>query len=213
MSSASSNRRTHHNGRYSVGVSLKCEVRNIVRVPWLVAVLVLAGCDNMKDQPNLRPLDATSHFPNGSSAQSAPAHTVALEAPDPSDVFNTGSRQGTLTDELPVPLTADLLARGRERFNVYCAPCHGEDGYGRGIVVRRGFPAPPSYHDDRLLRAPVGHFFDVITRGQGVMYAYADRVNVNDRWAIAAYIRALQRSQHASLADVPTDQRSQLAAP
>lgn len=198
--------------RHPTSGLLECGVRQLACVAALVALLVLAGCDNMKNQPNLRPLDATSHFSNGTSAQSAPAHTVARDAPDPADVLNTGSRQGTLADEPPVPMTADLLARGRERFNVYCAPCHGEDGYGRGIVVRRGFPAPPSYHEDRLRRAPIGHFFDVITRGQGVMYAYADRVNVNDRWAIAAYIRALQRSQHASLADVPDHQRSHLAA-
>lgn len=171
-------------------------------------MLMVAGCDNMKRQPNLRPLEATDHFANGTAAQLPPAHTVARGSPAPRATLVTGVRNGALTDELPVPLTAELLARGRERFNAYCAPCHGEDGYGQGIVVRRGFPAPPSYHEDRLRRAPIGHFFDVITHGYGVMYPYADRVVVKDRWAIAAYIRALQRSQHATVADLPQSRES-----
>jgi len=175
--------------------------------------LLLAGCDNMKRQPNLRPMEGTDHFANGSSAQTPPAHTIIHGSPPPNDTFTTGVRNGALTNELPVPLTAELLGRGRERFNAYCAPCHGADGYGHGIVVRRGFPAPPSYHDDRLRNAPIGHFFDVMTHGYGVMYPYSDRVSIGDRWAIAAYIRALQLSQHATLADVPTEARSQLTAP
>ncbi|HWA87740.1 MAG TPA: cytochrome c [Opitutus sp.] len=174
-------------------------------------LLAVAACDNMDHQSNTRPLEPSPHFPNNASAQPPPTHTVARGSAEPGDVFATGIRNGALTTELPVPLTRALLERGRERFNIYCAICHGRDGYGRGIVVRRGFPAPPSYHEQRLRDAPVGHFFDVITHGYGVMYSYADRVSVPDRWAIAAYIRALQRSQHATLADVPTDQRPRLA--
>ncbi len=177
------------------------------------ALLLPAACDNMKRQPSLRPLEATSHFADGTSAQTPPPHTVARDAPPPGDVLTTGVRNGALTGQLPLPLTPELLSRGRERFNAYCAPCHGEDGYGHGIVVRRGFPAPPSYHEPRLRTAPVGHFFDVITHGYGVMYSYADRVGVTDRWAIAAYIRALQRSQHATIADVPATERNRLASP
>lgn len=177
-----------------------------------LAVILLAGCDNMKDQRNLRAFEGTTHFANGSSAQPPPAHTIARGTPAPDDVAATGQRDGAPVTKIPVPLTPALLSRGRERFNAYCAPCHGEDGYGRGIVVRRGFPAPPSYHEQRLRDAPAGHFFAVITHGYGVMYSYADRVAVPDRWAIVAYIRALQRSQHATLTDVPPDRRAELAA-
>ena len=100
-------------------------------------------------------------------------------------------------------LTAALLARGRERFDIYCSPCHGLDGQGDGMVVQRGFPRPPSYLEPRLLAAPAGTFYDAITKGYGVMYSYASRVEPRDRWAIVAYIRALQLSQHATLADAP----------
>jgi mono/diheme cytochrome c family protein len=176
----------------------------------LALLLLLCGCDNMDHQPNVRPMEPSAHFPNGSSAQPPPAHTVARGAPLPGDSRVNALRDGELVTQLPVPLTRELLDRGRERFNIFCATCHGEDGYGRGIVVRRGFPAPPSYHEERLRAAPIGHFYDVITRGYGVMYSYADRVAPNDRWAIAAYIRALQRSQHAVLADVPAAERNRL---
>ena len=176
-----------------------------------LALLALAACDNMEHQRNVRTLQPSSHLPQGASAQPPPAHTVAHGSARPDDVYTTGLLNGALTTELPVPLTRELLDRGRERFNIYCAICHGRDGYGRGIVVRRGFPSPPSYHEQRLRDAPIGHFFDVMTHGYGVMYSYADRVSVGDRWAIAAYIRALQRSQHATLADVPASQRGQLA--
>jgi mono/diheme cytochrome c family protein len=94
-----------------------------------------------------------------------------------------------------------LLERGKERYDIFCAPCHGFDGDGDGMVVRRGFPAPPSYHSAALMKAPASHFLDVMTNGYGVMYSYADRVAPADRWAIVTYIRALQLSRHASLAD------------
>ena len=103
-----------------------------------------------------------------------------------------------------------MLERGQERFDIYCSPCHGRTGEGNGMIVQRGFPAPPSYHIERLRKAPVGHFFDVITQGYGVMYSYAQRVEPEDRWAIAAYIRALQLSQGAQLADLPVAERRQL---
>ena len=112
-----------------------------------------------------------------------------------------------------MPLTRGLLERGRERFNAFCAPCHGEDGYGHGIVVRRGFPAPPSYQEPWLLKAPVGHFYEVITHGIGRMYPLADRIDPRDRWAIVAYLRALQRSQNATPDDLPAGERQQLSAP
>lgn len=108
------------------------------------------------------------------------------------------------------PVTLALIERGQERFRIYCTPCHSELGDGQGMVVQRGFPPPPSYHVARLREAPVQHFYDVITDGYGAMYSYASRVQPADRWAIAAYIRALQRSQNASVADVAPDQRGAL---
>ena len=109
------------------------------------------------------------------------------------------------------PVTLALLERGQERFRIYCTPCHSELGDGHGMIVQRGFPPPPSYHIDRLRQAPVQHFYDVITNGYGAMYSFAERVQPADRWAIAAYIRALQRSQNAKLADVPPDQQGSTA--
>jgi mono/diheme cytochrome c family protein len=108
------------------------------------------------------------------------------------------------------PIDVALLARGRERFDIFCAPCHGRVGDGSGMIVQRGFPRPPSFHIDRLRAAPPQHFFDVITNGHGAMYSYAARVPPADRWAIAAYIRALQASQDAQIAEVPDDQRGSL---
>jgi mono/diheme cytochrome c family protein len=110
----------------------------------------------------------------------------------------------------PLSITQALLARGRERYNIYCSPCHGFAGHGDGMVAQRGFPHPPSYHIDRLRQAPDSYFFDVMTRGYGDMYSYADRVDPHDRWAIVAYIRALQLSQNASLNDVPQAERAKL---
>jgi mono/diheme cytochrome c family protein len=117
---------------------------------------------------------------------------------------------GSVADTFPFPITRKDLDRGRERFNIYCTPCHDYTGSGHGMIVQRGFPAPPSYHIDRLRQAPVGHFFDVITNGSGTMYSYAARVSPEDRWRIVAYIRALQLSQKASVDDVPRAQRQNL---
>lgn len=175
--------------------------------------LLLTGCPNMEKQSNSRPYDPSIHFANGTSARPVPAHTVARDQTLDQPALMTGRVNGELVTQFPLPVTPELLARGRERFEIFCAVCHGADGYGRGIIVRRGFPSPPSYHDDRLRREPLGHFFEVITNGYGVMYSYADRVSPTDRWAIIAYIRALQRSQHATLADVPAGERARLTPP
>jgi len=110
----------------------------------------------------------------------------------------------------PFPVDAAVMARGRERFEIFCTPCHGRTGTGDGMIVQRGYRRPPTYHDDRLRNAPIGHFVDVIANGFGAMPDYSDQVNARDRWAIAAYIRALQLSQHAQLADVPDRERGAL---
>ena len=170
----------------------------------------LAGCGNMHHQDNPRALYPSPFFNDGASARPTPAHTVARGEPAPDDPFVTGYRHGELLQEIPLPVTLALLERGRERFNIYCAVCHGRDGYGKGIVVRRGFPPPPSYHQPRLRTAAAGHFFAVMTHGYGAMPSYADRIDPHDRWAIVAYIRALQRSQDATLNDVPASARARL---
>lgn len=172
--------------------------------------LGFAGCDNMRDQPNHRPLESEVRRSDGTALIRRAEHRVARGAPPADDPFITGFRDGAPLLQSPVTFSKEVLERGRERFGIYCAVCHGADGYATGIVVRRGFPAPPSYHQDRLRAAPDGHLFDVITRGYGVMLPLADRITPADRWAVVAYIRALQRSQHATLADVPGNLRGAL---
>lgn len=155
----------------------------------LLALLAptLNACDDMANQPKRLPFETKS-------PQEPPAGTVAR-------------------DEVAVPLppvTLALLQRGRERFDAFCSPCHGRTGDGHGIVVERGFPAPPSYHIDRLRQAPVQHFYDVISNGYGAMFSYSARVPPADRWAIIAYIRALQAADDTSIADLPPDQKKAL---
>jgi mono/diheme cytochrome c family protein len=178
----------------------------------LAAFLVLfAACRrDMYDQPKAKPLSESTFFKNGSSARPLPPHTVPRGNVRENSAFFTGLTNGILVAQLPIKLTPQLLARGRERYEIYCSMCHGETGDGNGMIVQRGFPPPPSYHVDRLRNAPIGHFYNVITNGYGVMYPYATRVEPKDRWAIAAYIRALQLSHHATPKDVPIEERTKL---
>ncbi len=165
----------------------------------------------MHVQPKYKPLDPSNFFPDGRSERPPVPGTVARGHLDIDELRYTGKVNGVPADEFPFPITRQDLERGRERYNIYCSPCHDYTGSGHGLVVQRGFPAPPSYHIDRLRQAPVGHFFDVMTNGFGTMFSYASRVSPDDRWRIAAYIRALQLSQHATLDSVPPDQRAKLA--
>jgi mono/diheme cytochrome c family protein len=160
-------------------------------LPRLLPVLILlaAGCDDMARQPR------QSVYAPAASPAAVPADTVEFRA--------------AAGPTVP-PLTLALLERGRERFHIDCAPCHSELGDGRGMIVQRGFPPPPSYHIDRLRDAPPAYIVQVITEGHGAMYSFAERVQPQDRWAIAAYVKALQRSQHASLADLPPAARASL---
>jgi mono/diheme cytochrome c family protein len=167
----------------------------------------------MANQPKLDPLDASSFFPNGSSAQALVPDTVPRGQPRDDTLLFTGKQNGQDSTVFPAPVTLAMVQRGQQRFNVYCAPCHGETGQGNGMVVQRGYSPPPSFHQDRLRCAPVGHFFDVITNGFGAMPSYAPQVPAVDRWAIIAYIRALQLSQNAPLDAVPADQRAALGTP
>lgn len=174
----------------------------------LYGLFALTACHrDMYVQPYKRPLDASPLFPDRAASRPLVTHTVAQEDPATLGPAETGYDNGNLILDIPVPITAQTLARGQERFGIYCAECHGEDGYGKGMIVQRGFPPPPSFHTDRLRTAPAGHFFDVMTRGYGVMYSYASRVTPSDRWAITAYIRALQLSQHTPAAALSPMQR------
>ncbi len=166
---------------------------------------------DMYDEQRYEPLEASSFYDNGSSARPLVAGTVARGDLREDEALYTGKQDGKLVEELPMEVDRDLLVRGQERFNIYCSPCHSRVGDGFGMIVERGFRRPPSYHIDRLRQAPVGHFYDVISNGFGAMPSYASRVEPHDRWAIVAYIRVLQRSQNARLADVPQDQRDQIA--
>ena len=159
----------------------------------VVLALLLAGCGlSMTEQRKYTTYAPAPTWSTGASARPLPSDTVAQ-----------GDIERAAAATTPPSVSDALLARGRERFDTYCAPCHGLAGDGDGIIVAHGFPRPPSYHIDRLVAAPTQHFVDVITRGYGVMYAYADRVDPHDRWAIAAYIRALQLTRRATVAQVP----------
>lgn len=177
-----------------------------------LAALALAGCrQDMHDAPRYKPLAESDFFANGSSARPLPAGTVARGFLREDTLLYTGrTAEGSLTAELPLPVTRALLARGHERFDIFCSPCHGKLGDGRGMVVQRGFKPPSSYHVERLRQAPIGYLFDVMTNGFGVMPGYAPQVPAEDRWAIAAYIRALQLSQHYEAAKLAPEERARL---
>lgn len=170
------------------------------------ATVLLAGCHtDMWVQPKETPQTASRHFPGESSARPLVQHTVPRGFLHEDDRFFTGMENGKLIKELPLQVSKELLSRGQERFNIFCSPCHGRLGNGKGMIAQRGFSlARPvaTYHTDRMRAMPIGHFYDVITNGYGTMFSYASRIEPQDRWAIAAYIRVLQFSQHASEADL-----------
>lgn len=212
-----------------------------MRRNWLLSgcfVLSLAGCERglheMYNQPKYKPLTPTELFADGNSSRPQVPGTIAHSAgalagtssgrkdavtagtaPGPAMGVDPSGRPLAPDNEPvyanPLPITPALLDRGRERFNIYCAPCHSMAGDGDGMIARRGFPSPPSYHTDRLRNAADSHFYQVITNGYGVMYSYADRIAPQDRWAIVAYIRALQLSQHAPASLLSDDDREKLS--
>jgi len=177
-------------------------------------LLTLAGCrEDMQNQPYYRPLTESNFYADKRSARPLVTGTVAREDLEADTYFYTGKIGSNNGDYMPFPVTAEVLARGQQRFNIYCSPCHGEVGDGNGMVVQRGFKHPPSYHIERLRKAPIGYFFDVMSNGYGNMPDYKEQVAVRDRWAIAAYIRALQLSQHAAPSDVAPGQQIADAPP
>ena len=175
----------------------------------LIVVAALAGCNDMYDQPKYIPLRSSKFFPDGSSRPLVEG-TVARGYARTDQLMYAGKINGKLADKFPFPVTAEVLKRGQDRFNIFCSPCHGRLGNGDGMIVRRGFPKPNSFHADSVRSLPAGFYFDVITNGFGRMYSYAPSVPVEGRWDIVAYIRALQLSQHTSVNDLGLAERKQI---
>ena len=179
----------------------------------LAAAIVLAGCrQDMHDAPRYDPLEATTMFPDGSSARPLVEGTVPRGRLNADPLFTTGMIDGQPAAVYPFPITRADLDRGEERFNIFCAPCHSRTGDGNGMVVQRGFRQPPSLHSARLQQAPPGYLFGVMTNGFGVMPSYASQVPETDRWRIAAYVQALQLTQQGTPADLSAADRARLEA-
>jgi mono/diheme cytochrome c family protein len=176
----------------------------------LLGVLGFSGCDmalrqDMADQPKNRPLSESDFFADGRSGRPLIENTVARGAPD-NDVYNVSKDYAGF----PLPVDEKLLERGADRYKIFCTPCHGLQGDGIGMAAARGMKHPPSYHIDRLRQAPNGYFYDVVTNGFGSMYSYSERISPRDRWAIIAYVRALQLSRNARVSELPEDLRQKL---
>lgn len=176
-----------------------------------LTAVVGAGCrQDMHDTPRYEVYEANDQFGDGSASRTAPTGTVARGLLREDEALYTGKTDGQNIDAIPFAVTHADLRRGQERYTIYCTPCHGQLGDGNGMVVQRGLRQAASYHQDRLREERIGYFFDVITNGFGAMQGYAEQVPVRDRWLIAAYIRALQYSQNATINDVPQEERDRL---
>ncbi|WP_165223132.1 c-type cytochrome [Aquisphaera insulae] len=208
----------------SANVQERCPIRRaeparrrLATAATAVALLAACGCrGEMYNQPRFEPQEATAIFADGTSSrplvegvvpQGAESAGVLSNEPSALLPVAVGDPRAATS---PYPVDRAFLERGQERYRIFCTPCHGEAGDGRGIIVQRGFTQPPAFARADLLQQPLGHFVDVITRGQGAMYSYAARIAPRDRWAIASYIRALQLSQHAVAADLPEEDRNKL---
>jgi len=179
----------------------------------LLASVLLAACrQDMHDQPRFEPLEHSDFFADGRSERPRIPGTVSRDEGPVDELLLHGKVGGVLATQFPFPITERVMARGRERFEIFCSPCHDRAGYGEGAAVLRGMKQPPSFHVERLRNAAPGYFFDVITNGFGAMYDLSDRIPPEDRWAIVAYVRALQQSQNATLADLSADERARLEA-
>jgi len=177
----------------------------------MVICLGLVGCQQkMADQPRYEPLQKSDLFDDQRASRPLVEGTVPREQLNADDEFYTGKVNNEPAKTFPFTVDRELLLRGQERFTIFCSPCHSRLGDGQGMIVRRGFRPPPSFHIERLREAPPGHFFDVISHGFGAMPDYAEQIPPRDRWAIVAYIRALQLSQNAALTDVPESERAAL---
>lgn len=185
---------------------------------WFVGLLAVGvvGCNtDMWQQPKTKTMSESTFYPDGQTARPLLKGTIAREHLREDTAFFSGMKDGKLITEFPIPVTKKLLDRGQERFNIYCSPCHGQIGDGNGMISQRGFALrrpPGNYHTERLRKMPIGHFYDVITNGYGTMYSYASRIEPQDRWAVVAYIRALQLSQYAEPKDADPAELQKLAA-
>jgi mono/diheme cytochrome c family protein len=181
------------------------------RLSVLLGILLLAACSGqMSHQPRQDPLDASSFWEDGRSSRDLVPGTVARGLLREDEHLYEAITDGVLAASFPFPVTMEVMARGQERYNIYCAPCHGHAGYGDGMIVQRGFTPPNSFHEERLRLAPEGYYFNVITNGFGAMYSYAYRIPAEDRWAIIAYVRALQFSQYAPVDALTPDDLAHL---
>jgi mono/diheme cytochrome c family protein len=197
-------------GRLAAGGGRRT-ARTRVLVLGLAVLGLAAGCrQDMHNGPRFKPLQESDFYGDKRSSRPIIEGTVARGLLKDDDVFHTGMQGGAPVEKIPMAITHEVLERGRERFDIYCSPCHGVTGAGNGTIVQRGYKQPATYHDARLRGERAGYFFDVITRGFGQMPDYSAQVAAQDRWAIVAYIRALQLSQHATASDVPAADRSRL---
>ena len=190
----------------------------LTAVVLVVCATLLSACDirrNMYDQAKFEPYEATDFFGDRQSSRPLDPNTVPREHEYADDHLYRGSVDGIFVDTFPFPVTAEVLERGKSRFNIYCTPCHGAAGYGDGMIVQRGYKQPTDYHSVGLRDnpdKPVGYFYDVISNGFGVMAGYGYQLKPHDRWAVVAYVRALQFSQHAIVGDLPEEDQAALAA-
>ena len=190
-------------------------LRWLSAVSLLAVIAVISACrQDMHDQPRFKPQARNDFFPDLRAAREPMDGTVARGQLHDDTYFYTGKIGNNPGEAFPFPVTQQVLERGQQRYNIFCAPCHSRVGDGKGMIPSRGFSRmPPSYHIERLQKAPAGYFFDVITNGLGIMQGYSAQIPAQDRWAITAYIRALQLSQNASAADLPSGQTVPSAAP
>lgn len=191
--------------------------RTAIRLLWLLPLLLAsAGCEirqRMYNQPRYKTLAESEFYPDGSSARPLPEGTVPRGFLKEDEVYYSGRlADGNFVTGFPFAVSLDLLRRGQERYNIYCSTCHDRAGSGNGFVVQRGYKQPPSFHIDRLRLMAPGYFYQVISEGFGVMPSYKYQIKPQDRWAIVAYLRALQYSQNATIEDVPAEERAQLEA-
>jgi len=176
-----------------------------------IAATLINGCTDMYNQPKFKPLDRSTFYSDHLSSRPLVEGTVARGSLRDDGLLYTGKLNGQFANLFPFPVTAEVMQRGQQKFKTFCTPCHGALGDGQGMIVQRGFPKPNSFHSDSLGAKPVGYYFDVMTNGFGRMYSYAASVAVHDRWAVAAYIRALQKSQRVTIDELSAAERKKIA--
>jgi mono/diheme cytochrome c family protein len=214
-SSREADKRSHKSlfGRWQLELG-RFPAKRRARALVLLTALALSGCrQDMHDNPRYEPLERSTFFADGRSQRPLVPNTVPRGFLREDEHLYQGKVNGQLAADFPLPVTAAMMLRGQDQYNVFCSPCHGRTGLGDGMVVRRGYRAPTSFHDPRLRQAPPGYIFDVISNGFGAMPDYASQIPVQDRWAIAAFLKALQFSRSANVNDVPADRRGELDRP